>query len=68
MLDEHDMLNFCDALEARIRQLDSSYDVRLQVMPAMHSDIYVVTIENASNMDQYHVNSTDGAWIRIIHG
>lgn len=62
------MLNFCDALVDVVRAQDSSYDVRLQVMPAAHGDIYVVTVENATQFDQYHVDSKSGTWIRVLHG
>lgn len=67
-LTQFDMVDFCDALEEKVKQSDSSFSVRLQVMPGMPGDIYVVTIENASTYDQYHVEALSGTWVRVIHG
>lgn len=66
MITEGQILNMVDELERRVQARDSSYSVRVQAQMNLHGPIYIISIENASGLDQYEVNSDTHEWLRRV--
>lgn len=64
MITEGQILNFCDALEKRVQQRDSSYSVRVQSARGPHGPMYIVHVENATNHQRFVVDSAFHTFIR----
>jgi hypothetical protein len=64
MITEGQILNFCDALEKRVQQRDSSYSVRVQSAQGMHGPMYLIHIENATDSQKFVVDSALHTFIR----
>lgn len=64
MITEGMILNFCDALEKRVQQRDSSYSVRVQSAQGIHGPMYLIHIENATDSQKFVVDSALHTFIR----
>lgn len=66
MITEGQILNMVDELERRVQARDSSYSIRVQAQMGLHGPIYIISIESASGLDQYEVNSDTHQWLRRV--
>ncbi|UAV84574.1 hypothetical protein PHB09_078 [Pseudomonas phage PHB09] len=66
MITEGQILNMVDELEKRVKVRDDSYSVRVQAQMRIHGPAYIVSIENATSMDQYEVDSDTHEWFRRV--
>ena len=64
MITEGQILNFCDALEKRVQQRDSSYTVRVQSAQGMHGPMFLIHIENAIDCQRFVVDSALHTFLR----
>ena len=64
MITEGQILNFCDALEKRVQQKDSSYTVRVQSAQGIHGPMFLIHIENAIDHQRFVVDSALHTFIR----
>lgn len=66
MITQQEMFVMLDELERKVRERDSTLDVRLQEAKGPHGTVYIVHIENATLHDQYEIDAVNETWIRKI--
>ncbi|WKV20479.1 hypothetical protein 16Q_086 [Pseudomonas phage 16Q] len=64
MITEGQILNMVNELENRVQARDNTYSVRVQAQMHIQGPIYIISIENATSMDQYEVDSSTHQWFR----
>lgn len=64
MITEGQILNFCDALEKRVQERDSSYSIRVQSARGTHGPMYIIHVENATDSQRFVVDSAFHTFMR----
>ena len=66
MITEGQILNMVNELEKRVQARDNTYSVRVQAQMYIQGPIYIISIENATSIDQYEADSDTHQWFRRL--